>query len=623
MAKDGQDEQESVHDDEQDGEPEAVDGELQEYRKQKQVEEVEEEHQPTFPLDDGDDVNSNIEMPAIMEKPTQSSDDTEAANAEPPTVEPDQIVASGEQETSAVVDPVMHDALQTSDSATKEEGVAGQEPEKKLDVGLVPAPHSIVEKNQQNGREHREDPHGVQEVLDELPLWREESQHLRANYSSTTAYRVAIKKRHYTTVGNTIFLICSGLLLIAIISAFLIYFARSVAGSKTNSPAGVAQVQPSNKAVVPVNLVGTETAAPRANGGVLAGYQWIHDDTKHELYIDPNKHIQELTSSDGQTWQITDLTRRSGAALANGRTLAGFEWQHGNSEQVVYIDAKQHVQQLYTSGNSQWDVLDLTRKAQAPLSNGTAITGYEWTQNGSKQVDYIDQRGHVQELASSDGINWTVSDLTKLTKAPQANGNVLTSYQSDKLGSKQVDYIDVNQHVQELSFMGGSWRSTDLNTLVGAPPASGRTIISYQWRQIGSRQIAYLDTSNHVQLLSSIHANNWSLVDLTHLISAPLANGNTLTGYEWQQGSHIVLYFIDDNDHLQEMSDAPSENWQLTDLNQFTQGTPSPNGKVLVGYDWAQHGSKQVAYIDNTNTVRELTSGNIPGKWELSSWKRS
>ncbi len=623
MAKDGQDEQELVHSDEQDAEPEAVDGELQEYQKQKQVEEVKEEHQMIAPLDDGDDINANIEMPAITKEPVRALDDIEEREDGLVILDSAQVVDDEGQKISPIVDPVMQDVVSTLNSAAKEDRPAAQELEKELHTVPVSEAQSIAKENKQNSKKSIEDPYEVQKVLDSLPSWREESQHLRASYSSTTAYRVAIKKKHYTTVGNTIFLICSGVLLIAIISAFLIYFARSVAGSKTNSPAGVAQVQPANKAVVPVNLVGTETAAPRANGGVLAGYQWIHDGTKHELYIDPNKHIQELASSDGQTWQITDLTRRSGAALANGRTLAGFEWQHGNSEQVVYIDAKQHVQQLYTSGNGQWDVLDLTRKAQSPLSNGTAITGYEWTQNGSKQVDYIDQRGHVQELASGDGINWTVSDLTRLTKAHQANGNVLTSYQSDKLGSKQVDYIDVNQHVQELSFMGGSWRSTDLNTLVGAPPASGRTLTSYQWRQIGSRQIAYLDISNHVQLLSSMNASNWSLVDLTHLISAPTASGNTLTGYEWQQGSHIVLYFIDDNDHLQEMSDAPSENWQLTDLNQFTQGTPSPNGKVLVGYDWAQHGSKQVTYIDNTNTVRELTSGNIPGKWELSSWKRS
>jgi hypothetical protein len=124
-------------------------------------------------------------------------------------------------------------------------------------------------------------------------------------------------------------------------------------------------------------------------------------------------------------------------------------------------------------------------------------------------------------------------------------------------------------------------------------------------------------------LLASINANNWTLIDLTHLLNAPVANGNTLLGYEWQQGGQAVLYFLDENDHLQEMSDAPGENWQLADLNQFTQGAPPANGKVLIGYDWAQHGSKQIVYIDNTNTVRELTSSNIPGRWELYNWKRS
>ena len=575
------------------------------------------------PLDDVDDANANIEMPAITKEPVQALDETEESADE--SVATESAKTADDTEHDPIVHPGMQEAAQTPpDSIAKEESLAEQEPEKKLDAGPIDSAQPVAEENKQNGRKGMEDPYEVQKVLDELLPWQEESRPLRATYASTTAYRVAIKKKRSTTVGNTIFLICSALALLVVVIAFIPYFAQSLAGSKTNVPAGTVQATPSpNRSGVPANLTGAETSAPRANGSILAGYQWIHEGTKHDLYIDANNHIQELASGDGLTWQITDLTRRSGAALANGRTLVGFEWQHGNSAQVVYIDAKQHVQQLYGNGDGQWDVLDLTRKAQAPLANGTVIIGYEWTSNGSKQVDYIDQRGHIQELASNDGVNWTVSDLTTLTKAPQANGNVLTGYQWNRLGSKHVDYIDINQHVQELSFTGGIWHRSDLNTLVGAPPANGRALTSYQWRQSGSRLIAYLDTSNHVQLLASINANNWTLIDLTHLLNAPVANGNTLLGYEWQQGGQAVLYFLDENDHLQEMSDAPGENWQLADLNQFTQGAPPANGKVLIGYDWAQHGSKQIVYIDNTNTVRELTSSNIPGRWELYNWKRS
>jgi hypothetical protein len=336
-----------------------------------------------------------------------------------------------------------------------------------------------------------------------------------------------------------------------------------------------------------------------------------------------HNHIQEIYTADQQSWHITDLMKGAGAAVSNGRALAGFEWQRGNSEQVVYIDAKGHIQQIYTNVDNQWNVMDLTRKAQAPLANGRAISGYEWTALGSKQVVYVDQNNHIQELTSTDGNSWHVSDLTSLTKAPLANGNVVVAYNWARLESKQVVYIDVNQHVQELSFVAGSWYVVDLHDLVGAPSAKGNTLVAYEWQQTGAKQIAYLDTNNHIQLLASTKIGNWNLLDLTQLVKAPETNGNVLVGYEWQQGGCNVLYFIDSSNHIQELSNAPGENWHLADLNQFTQGAPPPNGKALFGDDWAQRGTKQAYYIDNRNAVQELISSNVSAKWQLSSWKHN
>ena len=564
----------------------------------------------------GVDVNVNKEMPTIAKDLPQ--DDSGAEEPEPSVPLSEDI----EQEESDATDPAIRKVVPAPEYISETNRT--QEPEKRLnDAPPTPMTHSApnrVGKSGWNGRKSAgvEDPHGVQEVLDGLPLWREDS--LRANYPTTTAYRVAIKKKRSTTIGNTIAFIFCAILVVGVVSSLSIYFVRSLSTAVSNVDllAGTAQgAQPTNQAQP--STTGAENAAPLANGRVLAGYQWINDGTKHELYIDGSNHIQELASSDGQHWRITDLTQRSGAALANGRALAGFEWQHGNSQQVVYIDAKRHIQQLSSNSEGQWDVSDLTRKAQAPFASGTAITGYEWTPVGSKQVVYIDLHGHIQELASGNGTDWHASDLTALTKAPAASEKVIAAYQWARLGSKQVDYIDINQHVHELSFIEGSWQDTDLNGLVGAPLANGKTLVGYQWRQTGVSQIGYLDTNNHIQLLSSASAGNWSLVDLTQLVKAPVTNGNALVGYEWQQGERSVLYFIDGSDHIQEISDAPGENWQLADLNQFTLSAPPPNGKVLFGYDWAQHGSKQVVYIDNKNTVRELTSSNIPGRWDLSS----
>ncbi len=445
---------------------------------------------PELLLEDG---NANIEMPAIVRTLVQRS------------------ACTGEIETNSIV----QESVQVSSNANNEEA----ESIANSALNMRALKRNPLESTRQ--KDKLEDPFGVQS-LQKIALFQlEDSQHLRANHPTTTTYRVAaIKKKPYTTLGNTLFLIFSGLVLIVLVSAFSLYLASaaSVNGSKVGVAAStLIQNTPAVEIMggLPARFAGAETTAPFANGTVLAGYQWIHDGTKHALYVDVNNHIQELYTGDQQTWHITDLTKGAGAAVSNGRAVAGFDWQRGNSEQVVYIDAKGHVQEIFASTDDQWDVMDLTRKAQAPLANGRALSGYEWLAAGSKQVVYVDQSNHIQELTSSDGNNWRVSDLTVLTKAPLANGNVVVGYGWTSLGSMQIDYIDINQHVQELSFSGGSWNHVDLHSLVGAPLARGNVLVGYEWRQTGAKQIAYLDTNNHIQLLSSVKVGNWNLTDLT------------------------------------------------------------------------------------------------------------
>jgi len=551
-------------------------------------------------------VNANIEIPAISRDLMRMVENGRESRTNPSLPAP---ASNGTSKEAARL------ALDM--------GAWGAEQKRDLATGSAPA-------DQQNGKSNKklEDPFGVQELAD-VPLLSQpyDSLHLKASYPTTTAYRVAaIKKKRYMSLGNILFLIGS---IIIVAGVLFVYFASlvSVGRPKVNGvPTVTSSTQNSQSAdpegILPPRFAGAETSAPPANGNVLAGYQWIHDGTKHALYVDANNHIQELYTANQQNWQITDLTRGAGAAVSNGHTLAGFEWQRGSSEQVVYVDAKGHVQQIFASMDDQWNVMDLTRKAQAPLANGRAISGYEWETTGSKQVVYIDQQNHIQELMSTDGDVWHTSDLTALTKAPLANGNVVVGYNWSRLGSKQVVYIDTTQHVQELSFTAGSWHRVDLHNLVGAPLAKGNVLVGYEWQQTGSKLIAYLSADNHIQLLSSGKVGNWSLVDLTQLVKAPATNGNVLVGYEWQQGGRNVLDFIDSGNHIQEVSEAPGEDWHLVDLNQFTLAAPPPNGKVLFGYDWAQHGTKQITYIDNRNNVQELTSSVLPNKWQLSNWKR-
>ncbi len=41
-------------------------------------------------------------------------------------------------------------------------------------------------------------------------------------------------------------------------------------------------------------------------------------------------------------------------------TLCGFDWPAGRSKQVAYLDERDHIQELYVSVGGQWQVADLT-----------------------------------------------------------------------------------------------------------------------------------------------------------------------------------------------------------------------------------------------------------------------
>ena len=49
-------------------------------------------------------------------------------------------------------------------------------------------------------------------------------------------------------------------------------------------------------------------------------------------------------------------------------------------------------------GDQPWSVADLSAMAGAPVTSIGAIAGYAWSQGGTKQVVYVDDNGHIQEL---------------------------------------------------------------------------------------------------------------------------------------------------------------------------------------------------------------------------------
>src|SRR6266567_1690337 len=198
----------------------------------------------------------------------------------------------------------------------------------------------------------------------------------------------------------------------------------------------------------------------------LYGYDWPKGGTKQVAYVDEQGHVIELFVASGIPWQWADLTALTGAPLADRHSLTGYDWSAGGTKQVAYVDEQGHVIELFVAAGMPWQWADLTALAGAHRSNGAALTGYDWSAGGTKQVAYVDEQGHVIELFVAAGTPWQWADLTTLTGAPLADQGTLTGYDWLNGGTKQVAYVDEQGHVIELhAGLSGKWRCTDLKVI--------------------------------------------------------------------------------------------------------------------------------------------------------------
>ena len=197
----------------------------------------------------------------------------------------------------------------------------------------------------------------------------------------------------------------------------------------------------------------------------LHGYDWPQGGTKQVVYVDGQSHMMELSVGFGGSWQSADLTMLTGAPPPSGSALAGYAWSAGGTKQAVYIDQKSHIIELFVAGGSLWQWVDLTALTGAPLADQGSLAGYDWPQGGTKQIAYVDSQGHVIELFVAGGSPWQWADLTALTGAPLLHQKPLTGYAWVWGATKQVGYVDDRGHVIELYVgLSGQWRCADLST---------------------------------------------------------------------------------------------------------------------------------------------------------------
>lgn len=356
---------------------------------------------------------------------------------------------------------------------------------------------------------------------------------------------------------------------------------------------------------------------------MLCGFDWPAGRSKQVAYLGERNHILEMFVKEGGSWQEHDLTAKTNAPTASDKSpLVGYSWTAGNTKQIVYMDRNRHIQELYTGIHTQWECTDLTALTHAPLVDSTAICGFEWTAGNTKQVAYVDHNYHIQEMHVGPGGHWQIADLTALTGAPLAEGTHIVGYDWPTGGCKQVAYIDNQGHIIELCIgLGGQWQCTDITQLTNAPLADhgnlGPSLTAFAWEAGKSKQIIYQDCNEHLMEMHVTVGGQWQLTDLTMTAQAPLANSiGGIAGYDWPAGRSKQVIYVDSNYHVQELYVSENDYWRCADLTAATCAPRVQEGPIT-GFAWSAANTKQAVYTGPRKSIQELHV-SIGGQWQVA-----
>jgi hypothetical protein len=345
----------------------------------------------------------------------------------------------------------------------------------------------------------------------------------------------------------------------------------------------------------------------------LVSYEWPEAGTKQVAYISQDHHLHELFVGVGGDWQHADLTTLASAPRANNRFLVGYAWPEAGTKQVAYLGQDGHIQELSVRMGGIWQHVDLSTLTGAPPA--LAVTcGYSWSAGRSKQIVFVGDDDHIHELSVEMEKPWQHVDLSALTNAPRPDSKYMVGYEWESC--KQVAYVSSDGHIHELFLEAGKrWQHVDLSAQTSAPRATD-LMVGYGWREGRCKQVAFVSENGHIHELFLVAGNPWMYADLTALTNAPLAT-DVLTGYVWEQGRMKQIAYVGSDGHVHELFVEAGGTWQHMDLTERA-NAPLTSITSLDGSVWSVGGTKQVAYVGNDGEIRELWMP-LSGNWAYAN----
>lgn len=346
---------------------------------------------------------------------------------------------------------------------------------------------------------------------------------------------------------------------------------------------------------------------------------------QNNFYCGTNQHIFLKYWTAATNWVTQDLTTISGAPVsAPGSSVTSFKDSLTNEQHVIFQGADSHLYDVYSASNvSVWSYQDLTALTGAPAAAGNvALTSFYDAPNQVRFIFYIGADQHIDVVYWHLG--WNAEDVSTLASAPAAAaGSYLTGVKDDAGNLEHVYYEGADQHIHELYTSSNPAQifTTDDTAAAGATPAApGSQLTSFF--EAGSRQqdIFYIGIDSHVQHLFFV--NYWQSEDLNALTSSTVAApGSALTSFQDIAQNQLHVFFTGTDQHVHQFYYGGGA-WSPQDVTAVS-GAPIPAlNSPMTSFEDApqnqqhdfylgQDGHFYHLYWSGTWFVQDLTEGTV------------
>ncbi len=268
---------------------------------------------------------------------------------------------------------------------------------------------------------------------------------------------------------------------------------------------------------------------------------------------------------------------------------------------VVYRSSNGQLIDIYYMRQPNWRHTNHSVKNGAPSVTGKP-SAFVYDVNNSQNVVFRGQDGHIQSLVFIRGEGWTNSNLTALTGAPPAGGD-LSPYTYQAFNTRHVIYRSHDGHLHQLnSPPSGEWRHADMTVKHGAPQIVGKPS-TYIYGINDSQNIVYRGQDGHVYHVYFVRGEGWTIKNLTGTLGIPTAVGDPSTyTYHVFDTQHVVYQSA--NGHLHQLNSPPGVEWRHADMTE-KHGIPPISGKPAPFVDPVNN-SQNIVYRGQDGHIHDV-----------------